>query len=302
MEKWYRAITDRYSVRNYKSGLSVPDMVDLAQFASNLNAKGVRIAVGRSSKIFSGKIFLHKITGTDCFAAVISKNGKDCYSGYLGEIFVLECVSRGFGTCWLGASYKQSAAEEAIELSDDEEIVCVIAIGVKDPGERKPHVKRFEIAKLTDLSMEDIEDLPEWQKRALFAARLAPSAMNRQPWEFYVYNDALGIVNVSSNMGYGMIDCGIAMIHAELGAKSCGVEVDWDMKTKNDEAILFPVKDEPDDGTDKASDDASEYETDAAETETDKPEDYADEGDSFDSPADEKESFDADPDDDRTFN
>lgn len=289
MERWYRAISDRYSVRNYKSGISVQDMVDLTHFANGIAANGVRLALSRSSKIFSGKLFMPKITGTDCFAAVISKNGKDYNSGYIGELFVLECVSRGFGTCWLGASYKQSAAVEAVELADDEDIVCVIAVGVRDPQERKPLVKRFELAKLTDLTIDDIDELPEWQRRALQSARLAPSAMNHQPWEFYVYSDAIGIVNVSNNMGYGMIDCGIAMLHAEVAATSCGMSFEWDMDTKNDEAILHPVETAANDNIEYRE----EYEAETAyDTEPEE---------SFDSYGD-FGSDNTDPDDDGTFN
>ena len=243
MDKWYNAIEQRFSVRRYRSGISAQEMANLQKFANGIEAHGVRIAIGRSNKIFSGKIFTRKIVGTECFAAIISKNGKDLYSGYLGEIFILECVSRGYGTCWLGASFKMGAALETIELEPGESIVCVTPIGI--PDEEPPYRKRLSLSELTDLTKDEFLDLPEWQQCAVESARLAPSAMNRQPWQFYIYEDSLGIVNISRNLGFGMIDCGIAMLHAELGASHAGEKVDWDVITRDDEAILYPVRPKP---------------------------------------------------------
>lgn len=240
MENWYNAIEQRFSVRRYKSGISAQEMASLQKFANEtLNAHGIRIALGRSSNIFSSKLFQRKITGTECFAAIISKTGKDIYSGYIGEIFILECVSRGYGTCWIGSSFKMSAALETIELDEGESIVCVTPIGISD--EEQPYRKRLSITELTDLTKDEFLNLPKWQQCAIESARLAPSAMNRQPWQFYVYDDSFGIVNVSRNLGYGHVDCGIAMIHAELGAAHCGVTTEWDMNTKSDEALLRPI-------------------------------------------------------------
>lgn len=306
MENWYKAIDLRYSVRNYKSGISASEMASLQSFANSISSHGIRLAVTRNARIFGSKLFAKRITGTDCFCAVISKNGKDIYSGYLGEIFVLECVSRGFGTCWLGASYKQAVAEEAVELDRGEAIVCVISIGIPHEDEEKPLRKRLSIYELTDKKKEEFEQLPLWQQYAVRAARIAPSAMNHQPWQFYIYEDSIGIVNVSRNLGYGMIDCGIAMIHAEIGASHSGESFDWDLTSKDDEVILYPIKNKEKTQEDEYMEEPSlDYDTEDSFDGEDEP--AADEKEDFDlSDEEEDEATDdglfSNPDDDGTFN
>lgn len=257
MEKWYQAIGRRCSIRDYRSNLTTKQLASLQEFAAGIEAHGVRIAIGRSGKIFSGKLFSSKISGTDCFAAIVSKNGKDVYSGYLGELFILECVSRGYGTCWLGSSFKMSAAQAAVELTEDEEIVCVTPIGI--PGEEFELHQRKPISRLTGLSVQEFRALPKWQQCAIEAARRAPSAMNRQPWEFEVYDGKVSVVNVSNNFGYGLLDCGIAMLHMELGAAHLGVSGSWNMDA-DDEAVFEA---EP------QSEDADDYYENSDDTDTD---------------------------------
>lgn len=245
MEKWYQAIERRRSVRNYKSGLNPQQLSNLQDFADKtVKAHDVRIAVGRSSKIFGGKLF-SRIKGTDCFAAIISRNGKDQYVGYLGEIFVLECVSRGFGTCWLGSSYKPGIARDVIELEEGETIACVISIGIQ--GETPEYAKRKKMQRLTGLTIGEFSELPKWKRCALEAARRAPSAMNKQSWDFLTYagkngeediEGTLGVVSNDENFGYGWVDFGIAMLHIELGAFHCGYTGEWTVEAEEYEATF----------------------------------------------------------------
>ena len=61
---------------------------------------------------------------------------------------------------------------------------------------------------------------------ALEAARLAPSARNRQPWRFRVRDGAITITEDGRPALPGIskrLDCGIALLHLELGARAAGV-------------------------------------------------------------------------------
>lgn len=71
---------------------------------------------------------------------------------------------------------------------------------------------------------------PGWVSTALEAARLAPSAVNRQPWRFYVDDKSITISVDSLENTYGLpkrLDCGIAMLHIELGARYAGADGNW---------------------------------------------------------------------------
>ena len=227
MQRWYEATKKRFSVRKYAAAPTEKQLAELEGMAQLLEAHGVRIAIGSSREVFK-PIFLWygKVTGTDAFAAIIAK--KDTESemvGYVGEAFILECTAMGLGTCWLGGSYSKTKAMASVTLGEDERIVCITPIGV--PDEEYAERPRRSMEKLTDLSQQEFGTLAPWQKRALDCARKAPSAINRQPWFFRVEKDAIAVENTSANFGYGQLDCGIAMLHVELGAASCGIYGEW---------------------------------------------------------------------------
>ena len=71
---------------------------------------------------------------------------------------------------------------------------------------------------------------PEWARAAAEAVRLAPSAVNRQPWRLTLVNERLVISRDNGQETPKVtksLDCGIAMLHAELGARSQGVHGRW---------------------------------------------------------------------------
>ena len=232
MQRWYEASQRRFSVRRYKDGPEEKQFEALAGMAELLRAHGVRIALGRSEEVFR-PIFLWygKISGTNSFAAIIAqKDAEPEMVGYVGEAFVLECTAMGLGTCWLGASYNKQTGLSAVELSDGERIGCLTPIGV--PDEEYTARPRRSYEKLTGLTAEQFGELSVWQKRAIECARRAPSAMNSQPWRFHASEEGILVENTSKNFGYGRLDCGIAMLHLELGAAYCGIYGDW-RKEKN---------------------------------------------------------------------
>ncbi|HHT87207.1 MAG TPA: hypothetical protein GXZ61_06060 [Clostridiales bacterium] len=235
MERWYQAAEKRCSIRSYMGAPSQSEIDSLRQFADSIALDDVRIAIARSKKVFAGRLMTPKIKGTDCFAAFISKKGRSTNVGYIGELFILECVARGFGTCWLGASFRMGAAQEVIPLQSGEVIACTTPIGFPaEPYKQRP---RRTISSLTGMSVQEFMRLPQWQQDAIKCGRRAPSAINAQPWDFDVIDDnSIAVVNVSNNLGYGKLDCGIAMLHIELGAAHNGYIGDWDIS--DDEAIF----------------------------------------------------------------
>jgi len=70
-----------------------------------------------------------------------------------------------------------------------------------------------------------------WVKSALEAARVAPSAANRQPWRFQIRDKSISVSSDSRREGFNVsrkLDCGIAMMHLELGARSTDVKGRWE--------------------------------------------------------------------------
>jgi hypothetical protein len=76
----------------------------------------------------------------------------------------------------------------------------------------------------------EIVKWPEWARASLEAARLAPSAVNRQPWGFNVEDDGITVFVRTSGPEFNIskrLDCGIAMLHIEVAALSSGVKGNW---------------------------------------------------------------------------
>lgn len=238
MERWYEAIKKRVSVRKYTSGATRDELRTLRDVAKYLSTDEVRIVIGKKEGAFS-PLIARTISGTDTFAAIVCSDKELEYMvGMVGESFALECTAMGYGTCWLGMSYSKSVVSSCVKLKDKEKIYCVIAVGHYDSVPSKKRTRKT-IFNLTGLDDKAFEKLPEWQKTAVNSGRLAPSAINKQPWEFDILNPtSIQIANISKNFGYGEIDVGIAMLHIEVGAAHCGVYGDWEV---SDGLPLFTI-------------------------------------------------------------
>ncbi len=161
--------------------------------------------------------------------------------GYTGEGIVLEATAMGLGTCWVGGSmfFRRGLAESIVGASKNERVFAVTPVGyaVKEfsAGERvQTGFGMFHRRKpLSEMvSGLDKKEWPDWIKVALEAARLAPSAVNRQPWRFYVEPHSITISVDSSLLEWGIskrLDCGIAMLHVEVAALDCGVKGRWEL-------------------------------------------------------------------------
>lgn len=154
--------------------------------------------------------------------------------GYSFERLVLFAASLGLGTVILGGTMNRPAFEKAMELKDGEVMPLATPIGY--PAEKmslRETVMRKGIQADTRMDFRKLFfdgtfDRPLTMEQAgIFAqplemARLAPSAVNRQPWRVLVAN---GLAHFYEKPSKGMdggswdiqkIDVGIAMAHFAL--------------------------------------------------------------------------------------
>ena len=71
----------------------------------------------------------------------------------------------------------------------------------------------------------------DWVNICLEAARLAPSAVNRQPWSFDVQDDSITVFVRTRGLEFNVskrLDCGIAMLHLEIAAVDSGCKGEWE--------------------------------------------------------------------------
>ena len=161
--------------------------------------------------------------------------------GYSFEKIVLFAQSLGVGTTWIAGTMDRKAFEYAMRLSENEVMPCVSPLGY--PAEkmslRETMMRRgvkadsrldfetlfFDGSFEKPLSEESSGDL----RLPLEMVRLAPSAVNGQPWRVVRCGDC---VHFYEKRGRGMasetwdiqkIDLGIALCHFELGAIESGL-------------------------------------------------------------------------------
>ena len=131
--------------------------------------------------------------------------------GYFGEELVLLSQTLGLNTCWVGLTYKKIPG--AFTLRDGDTVHCVIALGYGTiPGIQHP------LRPVTDFY--ESEGLPpEWFRKGLEAALLAPTAVNQQKFKFILRpGNVVEAKALFSMAGYTAIDLGIVKLHFEIGA------------------------------------------------------------------------------------
>ncbi len=209
--RFLEAIPKRRSLRCFSEGPDIAQKSALSYAAARVCLPGVRIELIESApeKIFRKLPIVGGITGTDRAAVLIvdeTAPNSLLHAGISGEAFVLEAVSLGLGTCWIG-SYKHGGID--VELNPNERIAAVIAIGV--PNEEPGGSKR---KKLTEICKGDPSSWPLWAYHAAECVRFAPSAMNLQPWRLSYAGRTLVLSRTAFG---GDLDLGIALLHMSLG-------------------------------------------------------------------------------------
>ena len=220
-KSWYDAMKVRSSVRKYTGAPDKEQLDRLGALCRMLSWQGVTV------RMFKGPGLRSQIKGTDVYAVIIAKKGTPMeMEGFMGEALVLEATAMGLGTCWLGAGFHADVISRNVNLQNDEVVHCVIALG-KCSLEKKEH-KRKDVVKLCGKTEEELAALGVWQKEAVLAARIAPSAVNLQPWKIEVDKASVSILEAGTLIKkYAPLDRGIAMLHAAVGAHHAGRGAIW---------------------------------------------------------------------------
>ena len=159
--------------------------------------------------------------------------------GYTGEGVILEATELGLNTCWVAGFFKPKRVASLVEIKNNERVLAVTPVGYERrfesleeklmTGFGRTH-RRLPVSKL--LNRLGQGELPEWIRASIQAARLAPSAVNRQPWGFDVGDDCITVYVRTGGPEFNVskrLDCGIAMLHIEVAALNCGVRGDWQL-------------------------------------------------------------------------
>ncbi|MCC3866659.1 nitroreductase family protein [Terrisporobacter mayombei] len=243
-------IKARHSVRTYKDIELSKDIIEkIESYLKEIN---------NSEGIFGGKIRVNLIEKDDnetklgtygvikgatyYLTAAYDKSEMGLYDlGYLFEKVVLYTTSLNLGTVWLGGTFNKGKFANAIDLKNNEVLPIVSPVGVE--ADKKSFIakvfgsntdKRKAFNEIffknnfdTPLAYEEAGDFGE----VLENVRLAPSAVNKQPWRIVKENDNFHIYN-EGKIEMSKIDMGIALCHFHLSAKEKGLKGEF--KVLND--------------------------------------------------------------------
>ena len=206
-------MASRHSVRQYlDKPIPMEIREQLDDFVISLNKEsGLNIQVIYDEpKCFSSRMARYgKFEGCANYIALIGKKSKDLDErvGYYGQRLVLKAQELGLNTCWVALTHGKSQA--IINKGETEAILIALGYG-KTQGNQRRSKKAEEVSNVKD-------DSPEWFKKGVEAALLAPTAINQQ--KFYIELEGnkvkikKGLVGPELNVDLGIIKC-----HFELGA------------------------------------------------------------------------------------
>lgn len=241
---WYEAIETRVSRRKHDgspvSTAEASALTEAAQAMESDKARAVVLADAPAdafTRVLGGRLGGYgRVTGVRSCLVLIGPETSVVEAGYLGEALVLEATRLHVDTCWVGGSFDRELVSGLVELGRGETVLAIIALG---RASDRPSLEERSVWMLMGSrgrhAMEEIapsigSEWPEWARAAVRAAGLAPSGGNAQPWRFRLDDDGALVVFVAADAKYPSkeMDCGIAMLHAEVGALRAGVEGRWE--------------------------------------------------------------------------
>ncbi len=249
VDSWYNAIVTRNSRRNYTGDL-VPDEIlsKIEMISESFHPiPGARSVILKKTpqNMFTGIVGSYGAINNAPHCIVMLGDMRQSHVqeaiGYHGEALVLEATSNAVDSCWVGGMMRRDVIESQLDIENDEMVLAVIALGYAFENKSKIErmmsgligaERRKTLSSLLHLKSEEPKG---WKLKALEAARRAPSAVNRQPWRFRILDESIEIycTDGRSKSISPRLDCGIAMLHLELGALKSGISGTW--KLSNEE-------------------------------------------------------------------
>lgn len=233
-------VEKRISVRGY-DGKKVSEeikrqIMDYADRLCNPLGPKVRIKLIEKSTAANGeKLGTYGIIkGTDLyFGAAVPRHEHALEAlGYDVEQLVLYLTGLGLGTCWLGGTFNRSAFAAAMEVGEDEIFPIISPVGY--PAEKMRLIEKIMASgtkRERRMPWDELffdgdfgaaltpENAGEYG-RALDMVRLAPSAVNKQPWRVVKQGNTFHFFERHSLSGGEVdlqrVDVGIAICHFHL--------------------------------------------------------------------------------------
>ncbi len=252
----------RHSVRNYNETSISKDIVDkIKNYIDTVeNPFNKKIKIKLIEKDNSNKELklgtYGVIKGANYFLAAACENDDLSLMalGYTLEKVILYCTSLGLGTVWLGGTFNKGEFAKAMNLGENEVLPIVSPVGYEGgkksfiatlfgskSNKRKPYSEIF-FNKNFDTPLEP--NTSDEYFGPLEMLRLAPSAINKQPWRALKEDSNIHFY-LTNLKGLTRIDIGIALCHFHLSAIENNIRGEFvslnSIKNKQDKNLTYVI-------------------------------------------------------------
>lgn len=204
----------RHSVRSYNDRKIEAETLSILnsviEECNNESGLNIQLCLNERRAFDSFMARLQKFSNVSNYIAMAGEKSTNIEEkvGYYGQKIVLKATELGLGTCWVGRTYSKGKC--GYKVKNGEKLYCVITFGYFDK-DGVPH-KTKSIEELSQVN----GPMPEWFRKGMEAAQLAPTALNHQKFQI-----SLDGSTVTAKPGFGVstkIDLGIVKYNFELGA------------------------------------------------------------------------------------
>ncbi len=211
----HEAIVARHSVRQYQEKPIEADIINrLNEEIDICNKDGglhIQLVLDEPKAFTGGMVKYGSFKGVRNYMAMVAPKSADEKVGYYGERIVLLAQTLGLNSCWVGLSVGKQP--DRYVIADGEKLHCVVALGYgANQGVQHP-------MRPMDKFVKSSTPMPEWFRRGMEAAILAPTAVHQQKFEFELVDDHTVAARARfSLVGWAKLDLGIVKYNFEVGA------------------------------------------------------------------------------------
>ena len=254
--RWAAAARTRRSRRGYEaqpvSGSAAERLTTFCREYRPYEGARASLVVDAPPQMFTGWLLglYGKVSSPSALVFVGDRRLPDAAAraGYTGESAVLEATALGLDTCWIGGGVRREVVASLLGLDTHEHVYSISALGYAREratfGERATSgMVRAHKRRPLETIAPGAAEWPDWARAGAELARIAPSATNRQPWRFAWADEGAVRLSFQGHDTPGIskrLDCGIAMLHFELGALEGGGTGAWDLLPGPDIARWVP--------------------------------------------------------------
>lgn len=210
----YEAIKSRHSVRSYFDQSIPNDIIsqlnDEIEVCNRESGLHIQLVTDEPEAVSEFMAHYGKISGVRNYIALIGRKASDLDEklGYYGERIAVKAQQFGLNTCWVAMTF--SKKKSRCIVNKGEKLVCVLALGYgKTQGIAHKSKPMEQLCAVSG-------KMPDWFKKGMESAMLAPNAMNQQKFLFSLDDEK---VTVKSTGGfYSKVDLGIVQYHFEVGS------------------------------------------------------------------------------------